>query len=89
MVLVGSVTLYEWCSEEADNLRPNNALVMFETPTIAQNILGDSARQASGSFWITQSLVAHPLGPGLRETFDKRINGGRHSNQVKGICLSL
>ncbi|KAG9122269.1 hypothetical protein FRC07_001440 [Ceratobasidium sp. 392] len=50
---------------------------------MAQDVLASSARQASDSFWTTQSLIAHPLGPNSREAFDRGIHSKRYLDQIK------
>ncbi|KAG8715418.1 hypothetical protein FRC08_010605 [Ceratobasidium sp. 394] len=56
---------------------------MFETPSMAQETLASSARQAPDSFWTTQSLIARPLTPEFRKVFDKEINSKRYLSQLK------
>ncbi|KAG8702628.1 hypothetical protein FRC09_004643 [Ceratobasidium sp. 395] len=78
------IAVYEWASDEPGNSRLNNALVMFESPAMAEDVLASSARQAPDSFWTTQSLIAHPLGPNFRDAFDKGIHSKRYLDQLKG-----
>ncbi|KAG8742660.1 hypothetical protein FRC10_001143 [Ceratobasidium sp. 414] len=77
------IALHEWSSDELGEFRPNNALVMFEAPSMAQEALESSARHAPDSFWTTQSLIAHPLTSEFRNVFDKEINSKRYLSQLK------